>query len=363
MNDSIPKARDYKLFRASTRLQKPISDATHHLEEISFLVLRIYFENGVTGESYLLSFQYSPAAIRGALRDLLPLVSGTPANEMAALHDKIRGITEYFGNEGIHSWVQGLVNIAMWDGWARSLGQPVHKLLGTVRDEISLYGSGGWLSYSIEELIEEVTGYLDKGYRAVKIKVGSPDWTNDVERLRQVRLVTGSGARIMMDANQGMDVASACRLAIAARELDIFWFEEPVNRKDFDGYQTIKSVTGISLAMGEREFDTHALRELARRRAIDIWQPDILRLGGVQSWLESAAIAGGHHLPVLPHYYKDYDVPLLCTIANGEGAESFHWIDELIDEPLVVQEGKARARQGAGWGFRFLDEKIEEIRL
>jgi L-alanine-DL-glutamate epimerase-like enolase superfamily enzyme len=319
-------------------------------------------ENGVIGESYLLSFQYSPGAIRGAMMDILPSVKGYHAYETGKVKKLINEQSEYFGNQGINRWVEAAVNVAMWDAWAKTLEQPVWKLLGTYRDKCPIYGSGGWISYSIDELINEVTNYAQRGFKAVKIKVGSPDWKTDVERLRQVRKAVGNNIDIMMDANQGMDLPGAIQLANAARDLNIYWFEEPLHHQDYDGYQVLKNQTGISLAMGEREYDTLPLVQLIQRKGIDIWQPDLLRIGGVEAWRESAALANSYHIPVLPHYYKDYDVPLVCTIPNGAGVESFDWIDMLIDNPMQVKDGYARPHDLPGWGFNFIDEMLEEIR-
>ena len=101
--------------------------------------------------------------------------------------------------------------------------------------------------------------------------------------------------------------------------------------------------------MGEREYSTVALRELIGIRALDLWQPDLIRLGGVEAWRDSAALANAYNIPVLPHYYKDYDVPLLCTVANPYGAESFDWIDAIIDNPMVIDNGfAARVKAKAG---------------
>ncbi|MEM9337309.1 MAG: mandelate racemase/muconate lactonizing enzyme family protein [Bacteroidota bacterium] len=354
--------RDLKIFKASAELPKPISDATHTLHEISFIVLKIRLENGIVGASYLLSFQYSPHAIVGALKDIAPVVKGYKANETGLVYQKLDDLAEYFGNQGINRWAQAAVNIAMWDAWGKYLQQPVHQLLGTQKEKVSIYGSGGWISYSIDELIAEVTGYADRGFKAVKIKVGSPKVSTDLERLKLVREAVGDKVDIMMDANQGMDLPSAIKLANGAKDLNIHWFEEPVHHQDFQAYQVLKNQTGISLAMGEREYDTLPLRELVTRNALDIWQPDILRIGGVEAWRESAALANSFHLPVLPHYYKDYDVPLLCTISNGIGAESFDWIDPLIDNPMVVQDGYASPHELPGWGFNFLDDRLKEIK-
>jgi len=137
------------------------------------------------------------------------------------------------------------------------------------------------------------------------VKVGSPMVEQDVERLTRVREAVGPGVNVMMDANQGMDLPGALRLSDAVRQLRIPWFEEPLPHTDFAGYQHLRRHAGISLAMGEREFDTVALRELIARDALDLWQPDILRLGSVEAWRASAALAHAHNIPVLPHYYKE----------------------------------------------------------
>lgn len=362
MKSSSARIRSHKLYRAKAKLKKPISDATHTLSEISFLVLRLQLENGITGESYLLSFQYSPNAIRGAFMDILPLVTGHDVSETGKVNVLIEGTSEYFGNQGINRWVQAAVNIAMWDAWAKTLEQPVWKLMGAHKDKCRMYGSGGWISYTVRELIREVQDYAARGFKAVKIKVGSPEWRTDLERLGEVRKAVGDDIDIMMDANQGMQLPAAIQLANAARDLNIFWFEEPLHRLHYDGYKTLKRQTKISLAMGEREYDTVSLLQLLERNAIDIWQPDLLRIGGVEAWRESAALAASYHIPVLPHYYKDYDVALVCSIPNGEGVESFDWIDSLIDNPLTIKDGYAHPRQTPGWGFNFLDDCLEEVR-
>lgn len=361
MKTSSVQINNHKIYSVSAKLKKPIADATHTLSEISFLVLRLQLENGVIGESYLLSFQYSPRAIRGAMMDILPHIKGYEAYETGKVYTLINGMSEYFGNTGINRWVQAAINIAMWDAWAKTLQQPIWKLLGAHKDNCAIYGSGGWISYTIDELIAEVTGYVQRGFKAVKIKVGSPDWRTDVERLKHVRNAVGDRIDIMMDANQGMQLPAAIQLARAANDLNIYWFEEPLDRLDYDGYQQLKQQTGISLAMGEREYDTQSLLRLIERRAIDIWQPDLLRIGGVEAWRDSAALAGSYHVPVLPHYYKDYDVPLVCSIPNGVGVESFDWIDPLIDNHLQIKDGLVIPRERPGWGFVFLDEYLEEI--
>lgn len=353
--------RNVSFFKAVSDLSQPIADATHSISEIGFIVTRIELANGVTGDAYLLAFHYSPQAIAGALADIAAMAVGWDVTEPGGFIEHYERESEYFGNVGLHRWALGSINIAMWDAWAKTLGQPVWKLFDVCHDRVPLYGSGGWLSYSIEELLDEVTGYVKRGFTSVKIKVGSPEIQRDIERLRKVREAVGPEIKIMMDANQGCSLEQALELARRAHDIDIHWFEEPLMHTDFDGYKVLRDQAGMSLAMGEREFDLVALRELIRRDALDLWQPDILRLGSVEAWRESAALAATHQIPVLPHYYKEYDVPLLMTVPNAFGAESFDWVDNLITNPIRMKDGYAYPSPEAGWGFRFKDENLTEL--
>lgn len=356
------RIRKVSFYKAISNLSQPIADATHSITEIGFIVTRIELESGVTGDAYLLAFHYSPEAIAGALRDIAGMAVGWDVSHTGRFIRHYDRESEYFGHAGIHRWALGSINIAMWDAWAKSLGQPVWKLFEVCQDRVPLYGSGGWLSYSLQELLDEVTAYVNRGFKSVKIKVGSPDLEADLERLRKVREAVGPGIKIMMDANQGCSRTQALELARKASAIDIHWFEEPLIHTDFDGYQELRNQVGMSLAMGEREFDLVALRELIRRDAIDLWQPDILRLGSVEAWRESAVLAANHKIPVLPHYYKEYDVPLLMTVPNAYGAESFDWVDNLITNPIRMKDGFAYPSVEPGWGFRFKDEHLTELK-
>jgi L-alanine-DL-glutamate epimerase-like enolase superfamily enzyme len=357
----VPKIKNVQFFKAVSPLSQPIADSTHQISEIAFLITRLETDAGVTGSSFLLAFHYSPRAIAGALRDIGQFALGWEVGQTGRFLREFEKESEYFGHAGIHRWALGAVNIAMWDAWAKSLGQPVWRLFGVCRDRVPLYGSGGWLSYTIDELLAEVTAYARRGFQAVKIKVGSPEIDRDIERLTRVREAVGPHINIMMDANQGMTVATALDLARAVRPLRITWFEEPLVHTDFDGYAQLRREAGLSLAMGEREFDLLPLRELIGRQAIDLWQPDILRLGGVEAWRASAAVANAHHIPVLPHFYKEYDVPLLITVPNAAGAESFDWIDPLITHPVRMEDGYAYPTERPGWGFEFREGFLHEM--
>ena len=355
------KIRRISVFKAVSPLSRPIADSTHKIPEIAFIVTRIWLDDGTMGEAYLLSFHYSKNAILGALKDAAEMAIGWDVTDTAGFIHHFNQESEYFGTPGVNNWALGSINIAMWDAHARLLEKPMWLMFNVQRDRIPLYGSGGWLSYEDEELIREAKIYVHRGFHAIKIKVGSPEVERDIQRLNKVRQAVGPRVDIMMDANQGMTVETALQLAQKVSSLRITWFEEPLPNTDFAGYQQLAHTTGISLAMGEREFNTVALRELITRDAIDLWQPDLLRMGSIEAWRDSADLAQANNIPVLPHYYKEYDVPLLMTIPNGRGSESFDWVDGLVDNPIRMENGFAYPNAGNGWGFRFKDQFLTEL--
>ena len=361
MSKSLISALEF--YEAESPLSRPIADATHQIPAIRFIVARLTLADGTVGEGYLLAFHFSPAAIRGALADVRALALEHHVTATRLFDRACDAAFEYFGDTGLQRWVRGIVNLAMWDAQGRQLGRPVWELLGGQARRIPAYGSGGWLSYPIEELLAEATRYVQRGFTAVKLKVGSPDLERDVERIAKVREAVGPHVRVMIDANQGFDYPAALALAKQAEPLGIHWFEEPLTHTDFAGYAALKQNTHMQLTMGEREYDLVALRELATRKAIDLWQPDILRLGGVEGWLDSAHLAREHSLPVLPHFYKEYDTALACTIPDAYGVESFDWVDALIDRPVRFENGFATPSNGPGWGFRFKDDALKPLKL
>lgn len=357
--------KDIKIYKATSELDNPISDSTHDIPAVHIYVVELITNAGITGQGYLLSFHYSPGAIEGALHDMRDFVLSRSykVHETVRLKEEYELESEYFGHDGILKWAQATLNVAMWDAWGKTLDQPVWKLLGGSYKAIPIYGSGGWISYTDEELLAEVIGYKERGFTAVKIKVGSKQGVDhDLHRLKLCRDNLGNDVSIMMDANQGMSVASALELSERAKEIGIIWFEEPVVHNDYKGYELLRNKCGISLAMGEREYNTEALKQLIERNALDMWQPDLIRIGGVDAWRDSASLAIENNLEVLPHYYKDYDVALLCTIKKAYGAESFDWIDNIIDNPLVIENGYAYPRKGSGWGFSFKKEFLSEVK-
>ena len=154
MNNQI---KNITFYEAESPLSANIADATHSIPAIKFIITEIELQNGVKGEGYLLSFHYSSNAIKGALTDMksFVLAHGYDVSDTERLYRDWEIESEYFGNDGLLKWAIAIINIAMWDARGKLASKSVLELLGGTPQKVEIYGSGGWLSYSDKELVEE----------------------------------------------------------------------------------------------------------------------------------------------------------------------------------------------------------------
>lgn len=340
-------------------ISPPIADATHVLRFMDLILVEVR-AGEFCGSSDMLSFDYGPAVLKGLIdQELKRHVLGMDADDIRAIYETNLRATEYIGREGVAMWGTAAIDVALWDLLARRLGVPVSLLFGANTRAVPVYGSGGWISYTDEQLADEVSRYVSRGFAGVKIKIGG-DEDRDVERVRAVRRAIGPNRKLMVDANQGLTVARALRLARRLEEFRLEWFEEPFPKDDLESYARLANATEIPLAAGEREFGVPPFRRLVAARCITVVQPDLLRVGGVTGWRLVAGLADSHLLRIAPHFYREYDVHLAAAEPNLIAIESFDWLDPLLEAPFEVRDGLATVPDRPGFGVTFRQEAIRE---
>jgi L-alanine-DL-glutamate epimerase-like enolase superfamily enzyme len=343
-------------------ISPPIADSTHVLRFMDLVLVEVR-AGEFSGSSYMLSFDYAPEALKGIIDfELKRHALGMEADHIRAVYEQNLRATEYIGSEGVAMWGTAAIDVALWDLLARRLGVPAALLFGANTPAVPVYGSGGWLSYSDEQLADEVSGYVSRGFAGVKIKIGSEE-DRDVERVRAVRQAIGPNRKLMVDANQGLTLERALRMARRLEDCRVEWFEEPLPKDDLEGYFRLSNATEIPLAAGEREFGVQPFRRLMAARCISVAQPDLLRVGGVTGWRLVAGLAESHLLRIAPHFYREYDVHLAAAQSNLIAIESFDWLDPLLEMPFEVRDGLAIVPKRPGFGVTFKQEAIREFRV
>ncbi len=358
------KIKDIRTTWLSIPLKVPLADSTHILDKIDWILVDVLTNEGVTGHSYMLTFDYGPELLKGVVdKELRDSIAGMDPVFIEKIWETCWNRVEYIGQTGVAAWGIAAIDIALWDILGKHLGCPVYKLLGAYRDSVPIYGSGGWLSYSTDQLLEEMTSYVRRGFKAVKMKVGSEDQKRDIERVKAARQAIGDDILLMIDANQEWTPHEAIDISRKIRDYNIFWLEEPIPKDDLEGYVKVASSIDIPLAAGEREYSIRAFRELLKLQAISIVQPDVLRIGGITQCAKLAHLAEVFYVRVATHFYKEIDIHFMASIANGLFLEYFPWLDELLVDPLEIVDGMAKVPQRPGLGIEFKPEAIQEYKV
>jgi L-alanine-DL-glutamate epimerase-like enolase superfamily enzyme len=250
------------------------------------------------------------------------------------------------GYPGVASSAISAVDIALWDLKARLLGLALSTLLGRVRERVPVYGSGGFTSYTPEQMERQLAGWVEQGITAVKMKVGSePD--RDPERVRHARETIGEHAALFVDANGAYGRKQALRLAETfAGEAGVSWFEEPVSSDDLDGLRLLRDrgPAGMSVAAGEYGYDLFYFRRMLAAGAVDVLQADATRCGGITQMLQVGVLCAAHGLRLSAHTSPAVHAHVCAAIEPLEHVEYFH--DHARIEALLF-DGTPPLRDGA----------------
>lgn len=284
-------------------LERPFgwSQGWHGHREV--LVVKVTTDEGIVGWGETSGPEAGPL-IRQMLAPLL--VGQDPTNREDLWQRMYAGLVNRNTAIGFAMTAISALDIALWDITGKATGLPVYQLMGgMVRPKVAVYATG---LYYMEndfphDLVAEATGYVEQGYKGMKMKVGGLSVAEDLERVAAIREAIGPDVHLMVDANQAYNAFTAIRLGEQLCEHDILWFEEPVPAHDLNAYLEVKAALPMAIAGGENLHTRYAFREFLARRAYDIVQPDVVHVGGLTEVAKVAAMANAFGVQVNPHVW------------------------------------------------------------
>ncbi len=266
----------------------------------------------------------------------------SPQGAWAAMVGAIRNL----GRPGICSMAIAAVDLALWDLKARLLGMPLCKLLGMAKECVPVYGSGGFTSYSMERLQEQLAGWVERGIPRVKMKVGSqPD--ADPERVRCARSAIGPNAQLFTDANGAYTRKQALELVARFREeAAVSWLEEPVSSDDLEGLRLVRdrAPAGVEIAAGEYGYDAVYFERMLAAGAVDVLQADVTRCGGITELLRVDGMCRARSMPLSLHCGPSMHLHPGTSLQQLVHLEYFH--DHVRIDHLLF-DGACGPREGA----------------
>ncbi|MGZ4813836.1 MAG: enolase C-terminal domain-like protein [Terriglobales bacterium] len=299
----------------------PESDGTYQWDRITLVLVQ-----AKAGAETGIGYTYADTATAELIRSkLTEVVQGKDALDVTGAWSAMVHSIRNLGRPGICSMAISAVDTCLWDLKARLLNLPLVKLFGQVHDGINIYGSGGFTSYSNEQLADQLSGWVKQGIPRVKMKIGR-DPQVDPHRVRVAREAIGPEPNLFVDANGAYTCKQALKLAYEFVRYGVVWFEEPVSSDDLDGLRLIRyrAPAGMNIAAGEYGYDSWYFRRMLEAGAVDFLQADATRCAGFTGFLQAAALCEAHHLPLSAHCAPTLHVHVGCAAIPLRNLEYFH---------------------------------------
>jgi L-alanine-DL-glutamate epimerase-like enolase superfamily enzyme len=346
-------------------LPETLTDSTHgEMRAFELNTVRIRDIEGAEGVGYTFTVGRNGAAVDAVLaRELPELVVGDDADLIEALWQKIWWALHYGGRGGPTVLAHSAFDMALWDLKAKRADAPLWKLLGGHDPKVPCYAGGIDLLLPIPALLRQTDGNLERGFRAIKMKVGRPLLADDVERVAAMRRHLGDGFPLMLDANMRWTADQAVRAARAFAPYDPIWLEEPVVPEDLLGHARVAAEGGLPVASGENLRSLWDFRELITAGKVSFPEPDVTNCGGVTAFMKIARLAEAFNLPVTSHGAHDVTVQLLAACPNRCWLEAHGFgLERYVAQPLAIVDGHAIAPDRPGHGIAFDWASLDAIK-
>jgi L-alanine-DL-glutamate epimerase-like enolase superfamily enzyme len=334
-------------------LPKPIPSARTLIRSIDCVLVALRTDEGLAGEGLVFTLNgHRLAVLDEMIASLEPLVIGMDPGMSGAFWQRAWADIAFLGHRGATVVGLSAIDMALWDLRGKAAGVNVSRLLGSYRDALPVYRSNGLrLSASIDELQQEAAGFIERGFRAVKMSLGMPSADDDVARVRAVREAIGPKIALMTDCNQQFSAKQAIKLGRRLEEFNLAWIEEPVPSHDHAAEAEVAAALETPIASGENEFTRAGLMDMLRLKSADILMPDLQRMGGPTELIKAAHLADSFKIPVSPHLFGEMSLSLAAALPNVNYAEYVAWFENLYSTGLQLDaQGHAVVPTGPGWG-------------
>lgn len=267
------------------------------------IIVRVETSEGITGYGEAHPGR-SPGAVVSLIQNTLaPMLIGMHATDCVGVSQRVHRMQ--LSSHGVGSGASlGLsgIDMALWDIRGKAANMPLYELLGGSKKRIPAYAGGISLGYQAKEsLAEEAQAYIAQGYKAIKLRIGDTA-RNDIERVKYVRQVVGDEIDILTDANTAYTLSDTRKVLPVLAEIQAGWLEEPFACNDFHSYREAAKITPlVPIAAGENHYGRFEFAQLLEAGAVQIWQPDLSKCGGITEGLRIAALASAYRIPMHTH--------------------------------------------------------------
>jgi len=341
-------------------LERPIVARIATITEWPVILIDLLTEEGIVGRSYL-----EPYVVKSlhylvpALNDLGSALKGRRVAPIE-LFDAARKSLHFVGYEGLSMIAASGLDMAAWDALARAAKLPLCVLLGGSIGPVKSYNSNGlWLKAPAAVAEEAIQLRDEGGFAGLKLRLGRDRAADDLATLDAVRKAVGDDMELMVDFNQGLDLADALRRCHMIDGHGLAWIEEPILYDNLDGHAQLAAELSTPIQIGENFYGPRAMHSALQKKACDLVMPDFMRIGGVTGWIRAAAIAGAAGIPVSTHLYPEVAAHMMRVTETAHWLEWQDWTDPLLQRPYLVKDGLLHIPDVPGVGLDWNEDAVK----
>ena len=363
--------RDVELIPILAPLAQEYRGSYYRMANRATVVIRVRTDEGLVGEAYAGDEDETLARIVAVVRDeIVPRIVGEDALAVERCWARAFPVTfDQLRDRRVALVALALVDHALWDLVGKASGLPLWRLWGGYRERMPVNIIGGYYGRDLGGIRDEVSEWIEMGFRGCKFKIGQLTPEEDADRVRVVRETAGPDFVITVDANQGYPLAAALRVSSLIRELGIRWFEEPCQwRSDRRSLREVRARSGIATCAGQSEHSAAGCRDLFELGAVDVCNFDASWSGGCSEWRRMAAVAHVYELEVGHHEEPHVALHLLASQPHSTYAEVFHpdrdplWWNLVMNRP-ALEDGTMRLPDAPGFGWELDESYVDRHRV
>jgi mandelate racemase len=336
------------------KLKRPVVARIATITDWPLVLIDLLTEEGITGRSYLEPYVVkSMRYLVPALDDLGAMLKGRPVAPIE-LFEAARTSLHFVGYEGLSLIAASGLDMAAWDALAKAAGQPLCVLLGGSVGPVRAYNSNGLWLQQPKAVAEEALALRDEGgFTGLKLRLGRARMADDLATLAAVRKAIGDEIHLMVDFNQGLNLAEALQRCHAIDDHGLAWIEEPIVYDNLEGYARLAADLKTPLQIGENFYGPRELYKALQQKACDLVMPDFMRIGGVTGWMRAAAIAGAAGIPVSTHLYPEVAAQVMRVTETAHWLEWQDWADPILQRPYEIKDGLLHIPDVPGVGLEW----------
>jgi len=341
------------------KLKRPVVARIATIKEWPLVLIDLQTEEGIVGRSYL--EPYVVKAMRyliAALHDLGDMLEGRRIAPFE-LYDAARKSLQFVGYEGLSLIAVSGLDMAAWDALAKAAGAPLCVLLGGSVGPVKSYNSNGlWLRPPEAVAAEAIELRDEGGFTGLKLRLGRERVRDDLATIAAVRNAVGDDMHLMVDFNQGLDLAEALQRCHRIDDLGLAWIEEPIVYDNLDGFAQLAAELKTPIQIGENFYGPRELHKALQKKACDLVMPDFMRIGGVTGWIRAAAIAGAAGVPMSTHLYPEVAAHVMRVTETAHWLEWQDWADPILRKPYDIKDGLLHIPDVPGVGLEWDEDAV-----